>query len=173
MSEIVGTYPRENLYAEIRSSFSAGEFFVAYDLAYDAATRFPEDWWLAHRAVLSLANAGATELALKKFSELHLERFSNTETRSLYARLLKDQGFSESGTKRRRLLDHSRAFYKSTFRDSLARGERDSYYPGINAATLALLTGRVTEATALAHGFWLYLRLALLLQMKGPTSIGY
>jgi len=143
--------PPQALLDEIRASFLAGEFFRSYDLAYDAAQQYPQAWQLAHRAVLSLANAGATELAAAKFAELGLDRHRNIETRALMARLKKDQGFAEGGARRAALLEEARAAYAETFRDAAAAGDPDAYYPGINAATLALLTGRGTEAAALAR----------------------
>ena len=52
------------LLKDVKTFFDHGEFFRAYDLAADALELFPGDVWLAHRGVLSLANAGATALAL-------------------------------------------------------------------------------------------------------------
>ena len=50
---------------DVKTFFDHGEFFRAYDLAAEALELFPGDVVLAHRAVLSLANAGATALALE------------------------------------------------------------------------------------------------------------
>ena len=50
-------------FERIKIAFNDGEFFRAYDLALEAHLACPEDERFAHRAVLSLANAGATELA--------------------------------------------------------------------------------------------------------------
>ena len=48
----------EGLLKDVIAFFDHGEFFRAYDLAAEAPELFPGNVWLAHRAVLSLANAG-------------------------------------------------------------------------------------------------------------------
>ncbi|MFZ0227798.1 hypothetical protein [Mycobacterium sp.] len=53
---------------EVKAFFNQGEFFRAYDLAAEALELFPGNAGLAHRAVLSLANAGATALALERYT---------------------------------------------------------------------------------------------------------
>ena len=58
---------------DIKTFFNNGEFFRAYDLAMEALADYPQDVNFAHRAVLSLANAGAIELALQKYRELGLD----------------------------------------------------------------------------------------------------
>src|ERR1700739_3401534 len=85
----------EALLKDVKTFFDHGEFFRAYDLAADALELFPGNVGLAHRAVLSLANAGATALALEKYYEFALDqRVDNrweTDVRSLLGRLKKDQ----------------------------------------------------------------------------------
>src|ERR1700739_2023617 len=76
---------------EVKAFFNQGEFFRAYDLAAETLELFPGNVALAHRAVLSLANAGATELALSKYYELGLDERPDTDARSLLGRLKKDQ----------------------------------------------------------------------------------
>src|SRR6266436_1920033 len=88
----------------ITQFFNNGEFFRAYDLAIAALEHDPADTWLAHRAVLSLANSGATELALEKFTELGLELSDQLDVRALLGRLKKDQAFAETGERRHRLI---------------------------------------------------------------------
>lgn len=73
----------EELLRDVKTFFDHGEFFRAYDLAADALQLFPGDVWLAHRGVLSLANAGATALALDKYHEFGLHTRPETDVRSL------------------------------------------------------------------------------------------
>jgi class 3 adenylate cyclase len=135
---------------EIVSFFGNGEFFRSYDLAIEAFGKYPEDWWFAHRAVLSLANAGATELAHRKYVELGLDRQRSPDIRALLARLKKDMAFAETGARRHALLEDAHADYEQIFRDAVGARDGAAYYPGINAATLALLTGHEDRANLLA-----------------------
>jgi tetratricopeptide (TPR) repeat protein len=142
--------PSQQLFKEVTAFFNNGEFFRAYDLALDAFHLYPNEFAFAHRAVLSLANAGATDLALAKFAVLGLDRQRDVEIVSLLGRLKKDQGFAVSGETRRQLLDEARTIYETAYRHALETKYSESYYPGINAATLALLSGHADRATHLA-----------------------
>ena len=77
----------EELLGDVKTFFDHGEFFRAYDLAAEALELFPGDVWLAHRGVLSLANAGATALALEKYYEFGLDQRTETDVRSLLGRI--------------------------------------------------------------------------------------
>jgi hypothetical protein len=135
----------------VKGFFNNGEFFRAYDLAMAALRRFPGDTQLAHRAVLSLANAGATELALKTFDELGLAARSTTDIGSLLGRLHKDLAFAEPDPgKRRVMFGEARAIYEGVYAQAVRAGDAEAYYPAINAATLALLAGDSEAAGALA-----------------------
>jgi histidine ammonia-lyase len=146
-----GSSAADGALKDIKTFFDHGEFFRAYDLAAEALKLFPGDVWLAHRGVLSLANAGATELALKKYYELGLDERPETDIRSLLARLKKDQAFGETGEARTALLRESRALYEEAFRGATDAADPAAYYPAINAATLALLAGDADGADRLAE----------------------
>jgi hypothetical protein len=139
---------------EVKAFFNQGEFFRAYDVAIEALELFPGDVALAHRAVLSLANAGATALALEKYSEFGLDEILDdplaTDVRSLLGRLKKDQAFAETGQARTALFREGRAIYEDAFRAATAGGDPGAYYPAVNAATLALLAGDAEPAGRLA-----------------------
>ena len=139
---------------EVKAFFNQGEFFRAYDLAAEALELFPGNAGLAHRAVLSLANAGATALALERYYEFGLnQRLADrleTDVRSLLARLKKDQAFAETGEARTALLRQGRALYEDAFRAATVAGDPEAYYPAINAATLALFAGDAGAAGRLA-----------------------
>ena len=138
------------LLTEVKAFFDHGEFFRAYDLATDALELFPDDVGLAHRAVLSLANAGATALALDKYYEFGLDQRPETDARSLLGRLTKDQAFAETGEARAALFREARAIYEDAYRSATAAGDPEAYYPAINAATLAVFAGDAEAADRLA-----------------------
>lgn len=144
----------EGLLKDVNTFFDHGEFFRAYDLAAEALEQFPGDVALAHRAVLSLANAGATALALDKYYEFGLDkRLDNrleTDVRSLLGRLKKDQAFAATGEARVALFREGRALYEDAFHAATAVGDPEAYYPAINAATLALFAGNAEAAGQLA-----------------------
>ena len=140
----------EGLLKDVKTFFDHGEFFRAYDLAAEALELFPGDVALAHRAVLSLANAGATALALDKYYEFGLDKRPETDIRSLLGRLKKDQAFAATGEARAALFREGRALYEGAFRTATAAGDPEAYYPAINAATLALFAGDAEAAGRLA-----------------------
>jgi class 3 adenylate cyclase len=146
--------PAEQRLQEVKAFFNQGEFFRAYDLAAEALELIPGDVALAHRAVLSLANAGATALALEKYHEFGLDPGLDhplaTDVRSLLGRLKKDQAFAETGEARVALFREGRALYDDAFHAATNAGDPEAYYPAINAATLALLAGDAEPASRLA-----------------------
>jgi tetratricopeptide (TPR) repeat protein len=140
----------EGLLRDVKTFFDHGEFFRAYDLAAEALELFPDNVLLAHRAVLSLANAGATALALEKYYEFGLDKRDETDVRSLLGRLKKDQAFAATGEARAALFREGRALYEDAFRSATDAGDPEAYYPAINAATLALFAGDAEAAGRLA-----------------------
>jgi hypothetical protein len=144
----------EGLLQNAKAFFDHGEFFRAYDLAAEALELFPGNVGLAHRAVLSLANAGATALALDKYYafglDKHLDQRHETDVRSVLGRLKKDQAFAETGDTRAELFREGRAIYEDAFRAAAVAGDPEAYYPAINAATLALFAGDAEAACRLA-----------------------
>src|ERR1700761_7938400 len=135
---------------DIKTYFNNGEFFRAHDLAVEALDLFPGNVAFAHRAVLSLANAGATALALEQYYKFGLDRSLDTDARSLLGRLKKDQAFAETGEARNALFREARALYEGAFRTATVAGDPEAYYPAINAATMALFGGEGEAADRLA-----------------------
>jgi Adenylate and Guanylate cyclase catalytic domain len=140
----------DGMLEDVNAFFDHGEFFRAYDLAADALELFPGDVALAHRAVLSLANAGATALALDKYYEFGFNTRPETDARSLLGRLRKDQAFAATGEARAVKFREARALYEGAFRAAIAADDPAAYYPAINAATLALFDGDLHAASRLA-----------------------
>jgi len=142
---------KRDRFQTIRSFFDNGEFFRSYDLAIEAIEQWPEEMRFAHSAVLSLANAGAIDLALERFAALGLNRSPDLDARALLARLKKDQGFASSGEQRLTLHGEARLIYEEAYAMAVADGDPEAYYPGINAAALALWTGDPVSARQLAR----------------------
>jgi class 3 adenylate cyclase len=152
----------------VKAFFTNGEFFRAYDLAMAGVRRFPGDTRFAHRAVLSLANAGATDLALVTFAELGLAVHRDTEIGSLRGRLQKDRAFAEPDDGRRRaLFAEARAIYEDIYVQATVAGDSEAYYPAINAATLALFAGDGVVACRLAE------TVLTLVRAKAPSPDRY
>ena len=138
-------------HAVANAYFNNGEFFRSYDLSIDALDKWPAEPAFVHLAVLSLANAGALDLALEKISSLGLAQLHTLEAQTLLARLYKDFGFANSGEERQQSHSKALALYEQTFRQELATGNGEAYYPGINAAALSLWTGDREKARDLAQ----------------------
>ena len=139
-----------------RDLFSNGEFFRSYDLAREAlASEDVPDLdrrTLAHLAVLSLANAGATELAVEKFTAFGLAGSDDPEARALAARLKKDLGFATCGAAQVAFHAEARSIYEDLYLRAAQAGDAaGAYYPGINAAALAVWSGDGASAARLAR----------------------
>src|SRR6266403_3764154 len=139
----VPSKPIDAWIAEIHNANARGELLQAYDLAERALEDFPEDSVLRYNAVLALARAGATRQARSHYDRFKLGDLITdhptdaflTDVAALDARMAKDEALQETRAQRNLLLADAAARYETIFRR--AKG----YYPGINAATLALLCG--------------------------------
>src|ERR1700722_12277675 len=149
-----------------KAFFNNGEFFRAYDLAIEAVAHWPDELRFAHLAVLSLANAGAVDLAVEKFAALGLNACGDMDACALYARLKKDQGFAACGEERVKSLREAWAIYEQAYIKARAEGNPDAYYPGINVAATALWIGDVAEARQISRE----VLETLAPRLKGPTT---
>src|SRR6516164_7530266 len=137
---------------EVRSHAAAGDHLLAYDTAVRGLDEHPQDPTFQHAAVLALARSGATLKARERYREFGLgDRPRGSVSPSLYtdigsldARIAKDLALAEEAENRRELLNRAVTRYRKIF------DETGDYYPGVNAATLALLAGYTTDAKALA-----------------------
>src|SRR4051794_14451681 len=73
----------------VRNLERSGEFLLAYDTGLQGLEACPDDVWLAHRAVLNLAKAGATRRAEREFERLGLGRSEEPDVAALGARIAK------------------------------------------------------------------------------------
>ncbi|TNJ35030.1 adenylate/guanylate cyclase domain-containing protein [Arenimonas terrae] len=131
--------------ARVRGHEARGELLLAYDTALQGLAEHPEDLWLAHRAVLNLAKAGATARAESEFARLGLARSQETEVAALAARIAKDRALAAPAHEREGLLARAADLYEAAH----LRG--GGYYPAVNAASLRLLAGQSPAAERLAR----------------------
>lgn len=128
-----------------RNAVSRGDLITAYDITVSAIAEGDESSEVRHQQILALARMGDTERAMELFAAYRLDSSSDPHERAVGARLLKDRALAlPPGEERRVALEQAFDAYHSIYRDS-----GDSF-PGINAATLALLGGREERALELA-----------------------
>jgi class 3 adenylate cyclase len=131
--------------ARARQFERRGELLLAYDTALRGLDAHPGDVWLAHRAVLNLAKAGATRRAQLEFERLHLAEAAEPDVAALGARIAKDRALAAPPSERNALLSHAADLYESIYR---AGG---GYYPAVNVASLRLLAGERAAAERIAR----------------------
>lgn len=130
-----GPAPPDEELVRVLEAFGRGDWLGAYDAASRAIAAGNGSEETRYRQALALANMEDTERALALFTAYGIGSSRNAHRRALGARLLKDQG---------RLAEAYQG-YRAIFDKT-----RDSF-PGINAASLALLSGQPDEARALAR----------------------
>jgi adenylate cyclase len=129
-----------------RAALTRGDFIAAYDATASAIAAGEESEDLRHLQVLALARIGDTDRAMALFEEHGLGRSADPHKRAAGARLLKDKAASlPPGEPRDRALAAAFDAYDAVFRES------GDPFPGINAATLALLSGKGEEARSIAQ----------------------
>jgi adenylate cyclase len=131
--------------ARAKAALARGDLIAAYDLTSSALAAGDESSAVRHQQVLALARMGDTERARELFTAYGLDRASNPHERAIGARLLKDRALAlPDGPERTAALREAFEAYHAIYGDS-----GDSF-PGINAATLALLAGDAGQARGLA-----------------------
>ncbi len=125
----------------VQEALASGDLFGAYDAASRAIMDGHDNEEMRHSQALALARMGDTERALGLFRAYGLDRSRKSHRRALGARLLKDEALA---TGDREDLKAAYQAYRTIFDK-----DRDSY-PGINAASLALLAGEADVARDLA-----------------------
>ena len=134
--------------AHARQALALGAPGFAFDVCSEARARFPTDRELGYLAALSLANGGSSGEAARLLRELldTGEGALQSDLLSLAGRVAKERWSRlPEGDGRREAGEHARQFYRRAFERS-----RD-WFPGINAATMSLLTGRAEEGRRLAR----------------------
>lgn len=128
------------LKAFVKQAVREGDFLTACDATREA---LPDDGtgdpWLQQQLALSLAQLGSIGRARQILQTLLEKDPANHETLGILARTYKDQWYNDTSDKS--ALDSAFHWYKKAFEI-----DPPDYYPGINAASLALL--RNDEKTA-------------------------
>ena len=122
-----------------------GEPLHAYDVLSEGLAQFPGHLRMRQLLGLALARSGIADAANRELMALYEEGHHDVETCGLLARTFKDLA-AEAATPDQRLAHQGEAFrlYLEIF------NANSDYWTGINAATLALLLGRQSEAHDLA-----------------------
>lgn len=129
-----------------KAALSRGDLIGAYDIAVSAIAEGDESSAIRHQQLLALARMGDTDRAAELFAAYGLERSGDPHECAIGARLLKDRALAlPDGPERQQALERAFTAYLAIYRDS-----GDSF-PGINAATLAMLADRQDDANALAE----------------------
>lgn len=130
---------------EVKDLISKGEFFKAYDAAVQALQTQADNTALQHRALLALANAGASQLAMARFVEMGLPNSKDLDVQCLLARLHKDMGFAQKGDAAKASFLIAFQLYEQAWR--MHSHSPQAYYPAINAAACAAFSGKFEQAT--------------------------
>jgi class 3 adenylate cyclase/tetratricopeptide (TPR) repeat protein len=131
------------VHAFVKRAISAGEFLTAYDAARATLDNHPDDDFLQQRMALALAQMGSSARAQSILNALVDKDPHNRETLSILGRTYKDQWCVDPENEEP--LRQAFACYNRAF--EVAPPES---YPGINAATIALLLKDTDEARRLA-----------------------
>ena len=139
--------------SEVRDASERGELLQAFDSAERGLEDFPANPVLRYNAVLALARAGATQQARDRYDRFKLgeivggqgdNSFLN-DVAALDARIAKDEALQATGRRRELMLVRAATLYEAIFKRT------GDYYPGVNAATLSLLSGQPHRAESLAR----------------------
>lgn len=129
-----------------RAAIARGDLITAFDEAVSAIAAGDSSAGIRHQQVLALARMGDAERAMQLFQLYGLDRSDDPHQKAVGARLLKDQALATASAEGRlEALNCAFAAYRAIFAESA------DPYPGINAASLALLCGRQEEALSLAQ----------------------
>lgn len=127
-----------------KAALARGDLIAAHDVAARAIEAGEADNRVRHSQVLALARMGDTERAMELFEAYGLAASADPHERAVGARLLKDRALAAAPGERLFALERAFEAYHDIYLAS-----SDSF-PGINAATLALLAGREQRARELA-----------------------
>lgn len=129
-----------------KKALSRGDLIGAYDATVTAIAEGDDSSLIRHQQILALARMGDTERAMGLFQAYGLDRSGDVDERAIGARLLKDRALGlPEGPERQAAMEAAYEAYHILYRES-----GDSF-PGINAATLALLAGRGADSRKLAE----------------------
>ena len=129
-----------------KAALSRGDLIGAYDATVAAIAEGDTTGAIRHQQILALARMGDTERAMEPVRGLWprpLDRCRRARDRRAHARRT-GRSTLPAGPARQEAMERAFEAYHDVYRES-----GDSF-PGINAATLALLAGREAQSRALA-----------------------
>src|SRR6185369_15138181 len=128
-----------------RRVLKLGQPLLAYDVLTEGLKGDPSNVEMRQQLALALARSGAAQRGNSILAKLREEGHRDEETLGILARTHKDLwAHATKKREQKRQLQLAHKFYHEAY--NLSSG----YYSGINAATLALLLGRVEQARRLA-----------------------
>ncbi|MEW6264219.1 MAG: RyR domain-containing protein [Thermodesulfobacteriota bacterium] len=140
--------PLEACRKRCRTLRQAGEALQAYDELSRALLLWPQDARLRQLQALVLADLGAARRANEIMTRLANEGHQDVETLGILARTWKDLWrHSPDPEARKQYLEQAYRTYEACYRTS---PEEERYYPGVNAATLAVLLDDRPKAREIA-----------------------
>jgi len=129
----------------VKTALGNGNLLLAYDLALSAIESGDETQEVRHLIVLALARMGDADRAMELYNQYQLGASSDPHHRAIGARILKDTALATApGDDRKAVLLLAFEAYEKLYQES------GDAYPGVNAATLALLAGETDKARGLA-----------------------
>lgn len=128
-----------------KAAIARGDLITAYDETVSAIAEGDPSPDIRHQQVLALARMDDTDRAMELFRAYGLDRSDDPHQRAIGARLLKDRALGlPLGPAREEALGTAFHAYRAIHEKS------GDPYPGINAASLAILSGREADAQAIA-----------------------
>lgn len=133
-----------------REAVALGHAALAFDILSEGLSVFAGNAEMRYLAALALARGGSTGRAARILQDLlnepSIETKLYSECLSLAGRLAKDRWSKlQDGAERKAAGDQAQSHYQRAF--DMCR----EYFPGINAATMNVLTGREEVGRRLAH----------------------
>jgi adenylate cyclase len=129
-----------------KRAIARGDLIAAYDEAVSAIGEGDESAAIRHQLVLALARMGDTDRASELFGDYGLDRSDDPHHRAIAARLLKDRALAMApGPARCEAIAAASGAYRALF------DLKGDPYPGINAASLAALSGMEDAAQTIAR----------------------
>lgn len=133
----------ESLALMARTLRKGGSPILAYDLADTGLGLYPGDLRLTQLKALALADCGAPVQAIDLLSPLADQGTDDEETLSIMARAYKDLALMDP--------DRSHKWFTQAFELYRRAFEKNKgYYSGVNAATLAAVTGQTEKSKTIA-----------------------
>jgi class 3 adenylate cyclase len=132
----------EEVKKEIIRAQKSGDYLKEYDLAQAALKEKPDEEFFQYHSVMALARCDAKKRALDSFYTYKLYLSKSENVLALESRILKDLAFSSLDHDSLRIAAHS---YLNSF------NQTGGYYSAINAATLFLLSGDLSQSQHLAE----------------------